>query len=84
MVSASDFEVERRDCIVGGGDVGIEIGLGDVFNKSLTSVLCRLSKGFSIQGKDDTQRTCLPWAVKIAAKIGLASSNVRVEREMKA
>ena len=30
VIGAADFEVERGDGIVGGGDVGIEVGLGDI------------------------------------------------------
>lgn len=35
MVGAADFEVEGRDGVVGGGDVGIEVRLGNVFGESL-------------------------------------------------
>ena len=30
VIGAADFEVERGDGIVGGGDVGIEVSLGDI------------------------------------------------------
>ena len=30
MIGATDFEVERGNRIVGGGDVGIEVDLGDI------------------------------------------------------
>ncbi len=38
MVRASDLEIEGRDGIVGSRDVGGEVGLGDVFRKSLTPI----------------------------------------------
>jgi len=38
VVSPSDFEVKGRDGIIGGGNVGVEVGLGDVFNEGLAPV----------------------------------------------
>ena len=78
MVGTSYLEIELRDGIVCCGDIGIEVGLGNVFGKNLslflkTSVL--------------SQRSCelyVPWVEKIAAKIGFASSNVSGFLAMKA
>ena len=36
MIGAADLKVEGGDGIVGGGDVGIEVGLGDIFGESLS------------------------------------------------
>lgn len=36
MIGAADLKVEGGDGIVGGGNVGIEVGLGDIFGESLS------------------------------------------------
>ena len=36
MIGAADLKVERGDGIVGGGDIGVEVGLGDIFGESLS------------------------------------------------
>ena len=36
MVGAADLKVEREDGIVGGGDIGVEVGLGDILGQSLS------------------------------------------------
>ena len=38
MVGAANLQVERRDGIIGGGDVGVEVGLGDILGQSLSSL----------------------------------------------
>ena len=82
MIGAADLEVERGNGLVGGGDVGVEVGLGDIFGESLSFLFRQsvwVSYGFSAADLKNP-----PWAVKMAASNGLASSKVRVERAMKA
>lgn len=38
MIGTSDFKVEGGNSIVGGGDVGIEVCLGDIFGETLSFV----------------------------------------------
>lgn len=48
MIAAADLEVEGGDGIVGCGDVGIEVGLGDIPGESL-SFLFQQSAQFSVR-----------------------------------
>lgn len=84
MISAADLKIERGYGIVGGGDVGVEVGLGDILGECLSFLFQKSVWGsypFSPGGRGSKGS---PWAVKMAANKGLASSKVRVDRAMKA
>ncbi len=36
MIGTADLEVERGNGIVGSGDVGVEVGLGNIFGENLS------------------------------------------------
>ena len=38
VISASNFEIEGGDSVVGGSNMGVEVSLGNVFDECLTSV----------------------------------------------
>lgn len=80
MECTTDLEVEGRYPGVGGRDVGVKVGFRDVFGKRLLPVyIVDQPRSWHI-----LRVPYEPWVVSIAARIGFASSNVRVERAMNA
>ncbi len=77
VIGTSNLEIEGRDGIVGGGDVGVEVGLGDIFSKIFTPI-CKKSVSCGCL-RAVIRFQSVPCAVEMAAIIGLASSKVRVE-----
>lgn len=80
MKCTTDLEVEGRYPGIGGRDIGAEVGFCDVFGKGLLAVyIVDQPRSWHFLGVPYE-----PWVVSIAARIGFASSNVRVERAMNA
>ena len=83
MEGTSDLEVVGGNGIVGSCDVVEEVCFSDITKEILPSLCFSVSKCIGDIGRWG-QDVNLPWAPKIAARIGLAWSKVRVERAMNA